>query len=253
MDKAPAATRQAYSAALGTRFELPPDRADPPATPPDPPHIGRAPGRIYAVAGQHSIFGATASVGVRAAYYDALDSGAAHVRNASLVMGDLQLTSNRESTFVERFTVVAIESASPGASRLPGDRGTAWKVGFGMEQARLSCADCPVVRLHGDRGIGRQLTRSVYGAVFAGAALQNDRFGQGLGFVRGTAELLFRPSERFGTRLSLESRLAVGGEERSYETLSADLRWAIDSWTDLRLGYRKDVASTMVLGIGLYW
>lgn len=253
MDKAPAATRQAYSAALGTRFELPPDSADPPATPPDPPHTGRAPGRIYATAGQHSVFGPTASVGVRAAYYDALDSGAAHVRNASLVMGDLQLTSNRESTFVERFTVVAVESASPGASGLPGDRGTAWKVGFGMEQARLSCVDCPVARLQGDRGIGRQLTRTVYGAVFAGGALQNDRLGQGLGFVRGTAELVFRPSERFGTKLSFESRLAVGGEERSYETYSADLRWAINSWTDLRLGYRKDVASTVLVGIGLYW
>jgi hypothetical protein len=253
MDKAPVAIRQAYSAALGARFGLPPDNADPLVNPPDPPHTGRAPGRIYAAMGHHSLFGSTASVGVRAAYYDALDAGAAHVKNASLLMGDLQLTSNRESTFVERLTVVAIESASPGASGLPGDRGTAWKVGFGMDQARLSCTNCPVVRLHGDRGIGRQFSRNVYGAMFVGAALQNDRFGQGPGLLRGTGEIVFRPSERFGTKLSFEKRLAIGGEERSYETFSADVRWAIDSWTDLRLGYRRDVASTLFLGVGLYW
>lgn len=243
-----------YAATLAARYRLPPGASTPRAPVPPPPHEGRAPSWIQAGWARGTGFGDAFTLRIRPAYYDPLDAGSGHVENAALAMGDLQLRSEGgDGIRVLRFDLVAIESVDPGVSGLPGDRGRAWKLRAGMDSLRPGCEDCLVPRAQGDIGVGRRPLPGVFVAAFVGGAVQEDRGGEGIGFVRASAELILRPDPGFGLRLGYEHRAPVRASESPYGLAHLEARVALGPRHDLRVRVERGDATMSSVGIGMYW
>jgi hypothetical protein len=253
VDKAPAEARASYNAALSARFQLPPGEPEVPSRTPSPPHGAHAPGWVQGGWAHNDAIGDLWSLRLRATYYDALDFASSHVRFSSLVMGDLRLDLFDGRVRLNHFDLVRVESVKPGVSGLPGDRGTAWKLGVGAEQARLGCRDCLTGRLQGDMGYTYLwLDRVLFGA-YAGGALQTETADQGWGFGRATGSLNVDLGNALRLRMAYEHRLPVGAGMSSYGTGKAELRWSWGNQGDLRIGYSRDRVDEIGIGLGLYW
>lgn len=241
-----------YARALAARYRLPP--GEPAVAPrlPEAPQLGRPPGWVQAGWMHGSVSGEALSLRLRPAYYDVLDTASGHVPNGALMMGDVQLRVEEGRVRLQQFDLLAIESVNPALSGLPGDRGAAWKLRAGIEQARLACKDCLVPRLQGDMGIGRQVRESLFAAVYAGGAVQVNRLDQGPGFIRASANLIFKPSASFALRLGYEHRQPVGGMA-AYGLSQAEFRLAVGPRSDLRIAYGNDDARLLTIGLGHYW
>jgi hypothetical protein len=252
LDRAPPRLQEAYRRALAVRFTLPPGTPAIAQSEPAAPHLGRAPGWLQLGWRRDSATGDGLWLRFRPAYYDTLDSGPGQVRNGSLAMADTELTVAHGRVHVGRFTLVGVESVGPGLSGLPSDRGAAWKLSLGAEQERLGCHDCLVARAQGDLGIGHQWP-FVFGALYAGGALQSDRLHQGIGFARSEADVIVRVGSHFGMGFSIQERLPIGSSVGSYAVTRIEGRWSPNPRMDLRLGYAHDGAEEIRLGIGCYW
>ena len=254
IDKAARATREDYTRALSIRYRLPPAAAvpEPPPEPPSP-HRSRGIGWVQAAAVMNRAAGHSIDLRIRPAYYDALDSESGQVSNSLLVMGDLQLSVRRNRIALRRFDLLGIESVNPGRTPLKGDGGAAYKLHFGAEPLRLDCATCTVVRLQGDYGWGNALAHGLFAAGYLGGALQTRRAGEGLGFVRGTADVIYRRGDNLGLRASMELRLPVGSDLPRYSAASVEGRWRVESNTDVRVSFERDRAKRATVGIGRYW
>ncbi|HEX9474359.1 MAG TPA: DUF4105 domain-containing protein [Steroidobacteraceae bacterium] len=252
LDRAPQGIQEAYRRALSARYMLEP--GTPALTPSQPvaPDRGRAPGWLQVGNRHDSVTGNALVLRLRPAYYDVLDSGPGQVRNAALAMADMEFAVNRGRLHITRFTVIDVESVNPGLSGLPGDRGAAWKLGLGAEQERLGCGDCLVARAQGDLGLGRQWS-GLFGAVYAGGAVQSDRLHEGFGFTRAKAEIIVRAGEHLGLQCSYEQRFPIGSGFGSYGVSSIEGRWSPSARTDLRVGYAHDGAQSVRIGLGMYW
>lgn len=241
-----------YARALAARYRLPPGEPVVAQRLPEAPQLGRPPSWVQLGWMQGSASGEAMSLRIRPAYYDVLDGGSGHVPNGALVMGDVQLRVEEGRVRLQQLDLLAIESVNPALSGLPGDRGAAWKLRAGVEQARLGCRGCLVPRLQGDMGFGRQIRDGLFAAAYVGGAVQTNRFEQGPGFIRASANLIFKPSAGFAVRLGYEHRQPVGGAA-AYGLSQAELRLAFGARSDLRLAYANDEAHLLTIGLGHYW
>jgi Domain of unknown function (DUF4105) len=256
IDKAARSIREDYTRALSMRYQLPPAAvaAEPPTLPPLSPHLSRRLGWVQVAAVANRVAGDSIDLRIRPAYYDALDSEAGHVGNSLLTMGDLQFSVRRGRIEFRRLDLLGIESVNPGRTPLKGDGGAAYKLHFGAEPLQVGCSDrCTVVRLQGDYGYGNALASGLFAAGYLGGALQTRRAGEGLGFVRGSVDLIYRLGDKLGLRASLEARLPVGSELSKYSVASVEGRWRIESNTDVRLAFERNRATRVGLGLGTYW
>jgi hypothetical protein len=253
IEKAPAKTRASFNAALSARFQLPPGEPNVPTRIPSPPHGAHAPGWLQGGWAHNDAIGDLWSLRVRATYYDTLDFDDSHVRFSSLVMGDLRLDLLGDSVRLNRLDLVRVESVKPGLSGLPGDRGTAWKLGVGVEQARLTCRNCLTTRLQGDMGYTYAWRGRVLFGAYAGAALQTEAAGQGWGFGRASGTLNVDLGHALRARMGYEYRMALGTDTSSYATGLAELRWSWGNGGDLRIGYSRDRVDEIGVGLGFYW
>ena len=251
--KAPRETREEYVNALSARYQLEAGSPEIRSLRPVSPHLARPIGWVQVGWGHNSITGDVLSIRFRPTYYDALDSDSGQVRNAALIMGDTQLNIRQGRTYINKVDLIGVESARPGLTGLPGDNGSAWKLHIGAEQQRLSCDDCLVARVQGDIGYGRRWSENLFGAVYAGAALQDDRADQGNGFARTSANLIVRQRDRLGVKLGFEYRFPVGSKLESYGVTNLEARWSINSRSDFRISYERDGAELLRAGIGMYW
>jgi len=242
-----------YAKALTTRYRLAPGSRPVAQQVQEPPHTGRPPSWFQIGWLHGSDVEPSMSIRIRPAYYDPLDTGSGHVPNAALSMGDLQFRIRAGSVRVQRFDLVAIESVNPGVTGLPGDRGDAWKLRFGVEPARPSCTDCLVARLQGDVGIGRRLGAGLFAAVYAGGALQENRADEGSSFVRASADIILKPSSALGIRLAYEHRFPVDVPRPSYGLGHAEIRLALGSRSDFRIRRDWDEAALTTVAMGVYW
>ncbi len=253
LEIAPRDTRQEYVKALSERYQLPPGLPEVNSQQPVSPHLSRPLGWFQAGWGHNSAMGGVLSIRIRPAYYDVLDSESGQVRNAALIMGDIQLNVRQGKGYIKKLDMVGVESVNPGLTGLPGDNGSAWKLHVGVEQQRLNCDDCLVPRFQGDIGYGKQLSEHLFSAVYVGGALQANRADQGYAYTKASANLILRQSDRFGTKLAYEERFPVGTRAGRYGVAEAEARWLIDSHTDLRISYEHDGARLLSIGIGMYW
>jgi len=242
-----------YARALATRYALPPGSRPLPQAVPPPPHEGRSPSWVQVGAMGGNVSGGWALLRLRPAYYDPLDSDSSHIPNATLAMGDVQLLFRAQEVRLRRLDLISIESAAPGVSGLPGDRGFAWKLKFGAEQARLACGDCLVPRLQGDMGVGRTLAEGVFLAGFVGGALQQDRHRQGAAFGRASVDLIVRPRSDLGLRVGVEQRFPVEALGASYRVARVEARYGLGKQADLRLRHEADGSGETSVGLGFYW
>lgn len=246
-----------YTAALRTRYRLPPGPASQPKVAVPPPHDGRRPGWLQAGVVHHESR-QSPFVRVRMAYYDALDGDQGHVPNAGLTMFDLRVRADGTRVRLDQLELIAIESVNPGVTGLPGDRGEAWRLRLGMEPAVPGChSDCVTPRAQGDWGTGRQLSRSLYGLVMVGGAAQGSIQGHGIGFGRLTGELMARPAAGWTARLAHEMRWPVDGTQPAHSVSRAELRYAPAVNWDVRVRHERSSAApgggVTWLGVGGYW
>lgn len=246
-----------YTAALAERYALPPSqRVAQPQSPP-PPHESRPPSYAQVALVKHPTDGWQTQFRFRAAYYDALDADAAHVRYSSLSMGDLTLRHNGRRLRLHQLDLIDIESANPGVSGLPGDQGEAWRLRAGWEPQYATCIDCLTARVQADRGLGRRLSRNLHGTMLVGGALQTRSHQHGIGFGRLTGTLLWQPSPDTGVRLQLERRFPMQSTQEGYWTRQVDLRWRVRPAMDVRVRLQNDSVrphgTAWSVGVGGYW
>lgn len=253
LDNAPKETQQEYVNALSARYQLPPGSADAKMRQPFSPHLARPPGWLQAGMGHNSVTGDSLSVRIRPAYYDVLDTDSGHVRNAALIMGDIQFNIRKDRIHINKLELIGVDSVNPGLTGLTGDKGAAWKLHIGAEQMRLTCNDCLVARAQGDIGYGKQWSGNLFTAVYAGGVIQGRRADQGFGYARTSADLILRQSDVFGMKLAYEQRFPVGSKLGSYGVADIEARWSMDSRSDFRISYERDDAHLLSVGIGMYW
>lgn len=242
-----------YFSALAARLKLPPGTPDVTAHQSGSPDRGRSPswvqlGVTRTDAGHHSQF-----LRLRPAYYDALDAGSAQVKNGALSMGEVQLEHQQGRLSLRQLDLIAIDSVNPAVTGLPGDRGFGWKLKAGVEQDRLSCQHCLVGRLQGDIGLGRQLTPKWFASVYAGGAVQETSPDYGNAFARLSSTILFRPTSKFGIRMSHEWRKPVTSGKATQRIATIESRLALGTDYDLRLSWERDSSERLMLGTGYYW
>lgn len=242
-----------YAKALATRYRLPPGRRPQASPRPEEPSAGRPPSWFQIGWLRGSEFGGALLLRIRPAYYDALDTGSGHVPYAALSMGDVQLRVREGSARLQRADLVAVESVNPGVTGLPGDRGSAWKLRLGAESLRPGCEKCLVARAQGDIGIGRRLASGLFAGGYLGAAIQENRNGEGPAFVRTSADVIVKPHSRFGLMLGYEQRFPVHAARSPYGLGHAEIRLALGGRGDFRI--RRDWGGTSLTtaGVGIYW
>jgi hypothetical protein len=243
-----------YSKALSWRYKLPPGKAEPKKKRiPKSPDRGRPPGWVQIGFGRHASLGKSLSLQIRPAYYDALDADSGHVKNGALAMGDFRADIFRNRFRVDWLDLIRIENVNPAVSHLPGDRGIAWGLRIGAEQARLKCENCLVARIQGDIGFGRQLATDLFAAAYIGGAIQNERDKQGFGFVRSSVVLIADPGQSFRIRLGYEYRSPIFSETSEYGVVKASARWSANERMDFRFQYNYDEVNKINVGVGFYW
>lgn len=245
--------KQAYATTLAMRYELPPGVPEMKNKLPESPHLGRPPGWFQIGTGRNTRLGNSITLQSRPAYYDALDADSGHVKNGSLSMGDFRAALYADKLRIEWLDIIRIESVNPGISQLPGDRGNAWGLRLGTEQARLWCDNCLVVRAQGDIGYSRQFSESTFVAAFLGGAVQSNRASQGLGFFRGSTVLVSELSPMLRVRLAYEYHHPFTQRTKDYSVFNATARWSLGDDLDLRLTIQRDQAKQFNFGIGYYW
>ncbi|MFN7713489.1 MAG: DUF4105 domain-containing protein [Curvibacter sp.] len=242
-----------YARALAKRYSLPPGQQQLTGSAPPSPHLARPPSWLQA-GWQHSqVTGNALLVKIRPAHYDALDGVSGQVAYSSLTMAETHLELRSDGLKLRRFDLLAVENIAVGLTGLPGDRGSAWKTRVGVERVRLDCADCMVARMQGDLGTARKVSPGLVAAAYVGGALQNNRIGQGPGFIRASAELIYRSEHKLAMKLGHERRRPIGSDVQPYGVSSAEIRYAIDARSDLRLRHDRDVTSATSFSYGLYW
>ncbi len=242
-----------YAAALAARYRLPPGAPPARAESPPSPDRGRPPGWWQAGWLDRSGQRPLPFLRIRPAYYDPLDADAGHVANSALAMGDLQVFVENGRLRLRRLDLLSIESAGPGISGLPGDRGAAWKIKVGAEPARLFCDRCVTPRLQGDMGVGRRIGEQAYIAVHGGGVLQASRAAQGVAFLRASTAMHVRVDPRTTMLVGAEWRAPVAATVKPYAVHHAEIRFAIGMAGDLRLRYEHDRLGLGSIGLGYYW
>jgi hypothetical protein len=245
--------KQDYARSLSARYQLPAGEIAVRPLKPISPQEGRPSGWIQSGISHNSANGDALTIRIRPAYYDALDADGGHAPHSALSMGDTQLNLKQGSVYLDHFTLLGIDSVNLGLSGLPGDSGAAWRLKVGAEQLRLSCEDCLGVRAQIDTGLGQQLRSGIFGAMFIGGALQDNRANQGLGYAKASAMLSVTSGDQLGMRLSYEYRVPVHSKQKNYGVMDAELRWATGFNRDFRISYARDQAQRLSLGLGLYW
>jgi hypothetical protein len=251
--KATLEIQQAYANALSARYQLPASNEEFSFAKSTSPHLGRPPGWLQIGAGRILNSGNLMTIRIRPAYYDALDSGPGHVENSSLVMSEAEMAVNKNKIFIKRFTLFAVESVNPGLSGLPGDTISGMKIRIGAEQLRLWCNNCLALRVQGDYGYGRQISKSFYGGIFAGVVAHNDRVGQGVGFSRVSTDFIIRTENNVRAKIGYEWRIPFKQSVKAYSVANAEIRWPVTENIDLRLYFEADRQRFLSIGLGKYW
>ena len=243
-----------YRKTLATRYKLPPQKIQPRVSTPTPPHVGRDPSRIGLSVISNATQGRGALIELRPAYYDTLDAGSAHVKNAALTMAELKLVTLNNKIKIRSLNIVNIKSVNSKATGLPKDDGVSWQLNFGLQQQNLSCnSNCLLTRIQADRGYTATLNNSFFVGGYLGAAIQDNRNDYGNAYVKASSFIIAHYKDSFGIKLEAELRKHVdgsAGEELVYSVVS---RYKLKKNWDLRVSYHYNKSEEFSLTLGYYW
>ncbi|MYN04861.1 DUF4105 domain-containing protein [Pseudoduganella sp. DS3] len=235
-----------YVAALKQRFTLPPGEVVLPPATAVPPDQGRPPSYVQLGVAHKPGAGNEATIRIRPAYYDAMDSSGNQPQNSALSMFDTYLTVDHGHARLRRLDLFAIDSMNTAVTGLPGDRSDGWRFRVGWEERMM--------RAQGDKGLGHEfraagITTTAYG----GGALQAGAGNGQWGFARVGASLLYRKTRDFSLRVNHEWRRHLGSQANSTRRTELEARYALGSAYDLRLHWESETAKRLVFGVGHYW
>lgn len=241
-----------YRNALSTRYQLPPNANTPAFSSQSEPHLGRKPSYINVSAVSHETQGESVNLWLRPAYYDSLDGGSGHIKNAALSMGELTLAVAPDSAYVRNFNLVKIESIRRNYTGLPGDRNNSWYLEAGAEQEWLDCTQCLASKIRSGYGYAtsisndRLLIAGFAGAGFLGRSLNTE----GL-YTSGLATINLNINSDWALRAEAELRhYKTGDDIHIYRTQA---RWHFSTQMDTRLYFAQDREQEFGVSLGLYW
>ena len=217
------------------------------------PDLGRKPSMLRLEGVSSQAYGSGFSVTVRPAYYDSLDAGDAHVRNAELKMGELKLTNLANRMFVETATVFSVESVRATSTGLPGDKSNAWRLKLGWEQQALNCQSCLVAKFSGDIGYTHRVSSKVMVGYFLGGSLHDNVNGIGNVTTGGTVFSIVHLTDRIGVRVEGRRAYNFSANSKHETKYSLESRYEINANSALRLLYSKSMTEQYSLALDLYF
>jgi len=242
-----------YRNVLSKRFTLPTKQEWQNFSSLNKPHLGHKPSYVNLSYNHHNVFGDGATLRLRPAYYDALDSEFGQTKNSALSMADLTIAFMDNKAFIKQFHVVKIESVGRNITRLPGDNTYSWGLQLGAEQLNLDCTDCLAHSSYAKIGYSHPL---------AGELLSfSAQIGGGyIGKNWSDDNLYIDALTRIHANLKNDSRLQVNLTHREFvntakkeDILSLTYRLQIGSSKDLRFSYKKNRRHESSVSIGHYW
>jgi len=244
---------QRYKKMLTLRFRLPGGDRAAPVEPQVGPEKDRAPGYFSFGYVHNSGLSDGASLRIRPAYYDVLDSSVSHVPNSELSMGEVIVDVLDGDVRLRQASLFRVEAVNGAISGLPGDAGRSWRLGLGVYEQFPGCEDCLVTRFEGD--IGRSMPfigNSTIGAYVGGAA-QDNRNDYGNLFARASGYVNANVGDRLSFTVRYEYRYHFDSVFEAEDVMSFDARYELARDWDLRLGWRDNRAETASLSVGYYW
>jgi hypothetical protein len=244
---------EAHRLILAKRFSLPARARVWGAENENHPHKDRDPSLTRLGVFHNSELGYGVGLLVRPAYYDALDSGASHVRNSQLGMGETELVIFDGHVDLRKIEFISVESVNGAVTGLARDNGNAWKFKVGVEAENLSCQQCLIGKIQADYGYSRRLGDTVLFVGYLGGAMQTSRNGSGSLNVKTSLAVIFSPEQNFRIMASFENRQHLHGLRKQEDLVTTRVRYSWDKNWDAQLAYRKHVATESSISIGYYW
>ena len=244
---------QRYQQMLALRFKLPGGERSEPPQPQLGPEKDRAPGYLSLGYVNNAEAGDGASLRIRPAYYDVLDSSVSHVPNSELSMGEVIVDVLDGDVRLRQASLFRVEAVNGAISGLPGDAGRSWRLGLGVYEQFPGCEDCLVTRFEGD--IGRSMPfvgNSTVGAYIGGAA-QDNRNDYGNLFARASGYINASLTEKLSVSARYEYRYHFDSAFKAEDVLSFDARYELSRDWDLRLGWHDNRTESASLSVGYYW
>jgi len=231
---------QHYSTVLAKRFILDPGNTELVATIPPGPHEGRNPSMVGISTIHSKIRGQGFRVNLRPAYYDSLDAGSTHIKNAELKMGELTLTKYDSDIYLQRLELFSVKSVQGEITGLPGDNPTSWSIRAAAEQEFLDCSDCLVSRVEAEYGFTKNLGTNFLIGSTAGASVHDNRLGIGNFSALWSTFLNAHLGERFTMGLRIEKSYDLNGQKKIRNRQTVESRYRITRNAAIRLAYSKD-------------
>jgi hypothetical protein len=242
-----------YQQVLQARFSLPPGATELPPSRQPAPHLGRNPSLVRIGGLHNSRRGTGLQLSVRPAYYDVLDSGNGHIKNSLLSMGEISAVHFDGRTELRAIDLVNLESLNDSVTGLPGDNGRYWKLKLGAGTDNLACSRCLVAQAEGAIGTARRINRQLLLGLSVGGMAQGNYQNSGHLAAKAAFFANMNLGSSYSGRLQLDQRRALDGDRRSRSGVTLELRKALDTNLDLRLGYRRDSAEEAMLSLGYYY
>src|SRR5690606_15832223 len=102
---------------------------------------------------QSEKFGRIGSFRLRPSFYDMVSPDAGRPTFSSLAIMDLELNATEDRLWIQSFNLISVETLNLSKTNLEGDGGFALRFNAGMDQMKLACRTCNVIR--GEFGIGK--------------------------------------------------------------------------------------------------
>lgn len=241
-----------YRTVLSKRFELPPGVSAMVFKSRESPHLGRRPS--YLQAGVVDVDGQIkSSIKIRPAYYDSLDYSNGHIRNSTLVMGELELIADDEDWYVESLSIIRIENIQRNVTNLPGDNTHSWYLGSGFVNNQDGCKDCLDFEISGGIGLSGTLANDkLVVSGFIGGGFEDNRLrNEG---IYASGRILIHLNMSSATRLRLESKSDYFIEKQNKRTkYTLEGRQTLTTNSDLRIQLEKADTTEVKISYGFYW
>jgi hypothetical protein len=245
--------KEMYRQALAARYTLPPHASQDVSFSTNAPHAARSPSLVSFGLMHSSQAGLEGLLRIRPAYYDQLDSDAAHVANSTLSMGDMVFAIDDSRLRLYNFDVINIESANTKRTSLPGDNGDAWSLRAGIQKQNLACSNCLIPRFQGAWGKVLPLSNGVNFTGLIGGGVQENKQNNGSVFVSVATNILYEASQNVRAKITVSYENTINGNRIGKVKADVSLRYRLSSSRDLRLSYSKDKAESLSLTFGTYW
>lgn len=218
-----------------------------------PPHEGPLPVMFRTAAVHNALLGDGIALRVRPTYFDALSLDAGRIPHATLTMLDLEAIQMGGRLRLSNLDLVNIENFNVSHTPLPQDGGWAWRVRFGLGRHDLSCLDCAVARVTGGAGQAGQITPNILAYAMADIQWQESYRQSGSLAADARIGCIASPAQGWKSSLEVGRQAFLDGTRGRTGFYQWENRLGTARDWDVRLNYRKQVASEWQAAVSLYW